>query len=101
MWKITEGIRRTKREEGEKEKEKKLKGGARKGDWHPGVGIASISDTRIKEEFIHDPGPSQPRANFVLADARGVRQLIHETYPLVLLAARFTSDKDSDEELPP
>lgn len=56
-------------EEREKEKEKKLKGGARKGDWQPGVGIASISDTRIKEEFIHDPGPSQPRANFVLADA--------------------------------
>lgn len=69
MWKIIEGIRRTKREEREKEKEKKLKGGARKGDWQPGVGIASISDTRIKEEFIHDPGPSQPRANFVLADA--------------------------------
>lgn len=69
VWKIIEGIRRTKREEREKEKEKKLKGGARKGDWQPGVGIASISDTRIKEEFIHDPGPSQPRANFVLADA--------------------------------
>lgn len=35
-----------------------------------GVGIAvSISDTRIKEEFIHDPGLKRPRANFVLADA--------------------------------